>query len=201
MGSGIREARPEDAREILDIYAPFVLSSFTSFETTPPSAEEMAGRIAEANRSLAWLVFEEGGRVMGYACASRHRDRAAYQWSADVALYIREEARRRGVGTSMYSSLLALLRLLGLYNAVALIALPNPASVGLHESLGFVRVALYRNIGFKMGAWRDVGHWLLPLRPAEGAPAPLARPADLRGSPEWAEAIASGWGPKGPKSM
>ena len=190
MGARIREAALKDAPGILEIYAPIVESTAISFEIVPPTSAEIARRIEEANRFLAWLVFEDGGKVMGYAYANRHKERVAYQWSADVALYIHPEARRRGVGTALYHSLLGILRLLGLYKAVALIALPNPASVGLHESLGFQRVALYPHIGFKLGAWRDVGHWVLALRATDGPPSPLARPEDLRGSPEWEAAIA-----------
>lgn len=201
MNGTIREAVPSDANSVLAIYAPIVERTAISFEAVPPSVEEMGARIGEANRSLAWLVFEEGGTVRGYAYASRHKERAAYRWSAEVAVYLHPDARRRGVGTALYRSLLALLHLLGLHNAVALIALPNPASVGLHESLGFRRVALYRSIGYKLGAWRDVGHWQLSLRPSEGEPAPLLRPEDLRGTPDWEAAVASGRGWNGPQAM
>src|SRR5262249_33144374 len=144
------------AEPILAIYAPFCRETPISFETREPTTDEMRRRIAKTVKSLPWLVCEEGGLILGYAYASPHRERAAYGWSVDVSVYIREGLRRRGLGRALYTSLFAILQLQGFYNAVAGTALPNPGSVGLHQAMGFQPVGVYRNIGFKCGAWHDV---------------------------------------------
>jgi L-amino acid N-acyltransferase YncA len=192
MTARIRSATTEDAAQILEIYSPQVLHSTVSFELEPPSLQVMAVRISKVTASLPWLVLEEGGPVLGYTYATPFNERAAYGWSVDVAVYVRESARRRGAAAALYTSLLAALRLAGFRNAVAIIALPNDASVALHESLGFRPAGLYPRIGYKHGAWRDVGHWHLPLGPT-GDPPPA--PPDFRrwdGSPEMATALAAG---------
>ena len=192
MTARIRHATAEDAAQILEIYSPEVLHSTVSFELEPPSLPAMAERVAKVAASLPWLVLEEEGAVLGYAYAAPFNERAAYAWSVDVAVYVREAARRRGVAAALYGSLLAVLRLAGFRNAVAIIALPNEPSVALHESLGFSRVGLYPRVGYKHGAWRDVGHWLLTLGPEEGQP---PAPPDFRrwaGSAEMEAALASG---------
>lgn len=159
-----RLAEPSDARSILAIYTPIVTETIISFETEPPSLSEMRARIARGGERWPWLVHEESGEVVGFACSSPHRTRAAYRWSVDVSVYVRDDARRRGVATALYAELLASLKRKGYCNAYAGIALPNPASVALHESLGFKSVGVYRGVGFKLGAWRDVGWWGLRLQ-------------------------------------
>jgi phosphinothricin acetyltransferase len=163
----VRISRAADAAEVREIYRPFVEGSHTSFETVLPSAEEMARRIETIGETLPWLVLEDAGEVRGYAYATSHRARAAYQWCCETSVYVREGARRSGVGRTLYRALLALLRRQGYYNAYGVIALPNPASIGLHEALGFTKLTVYANIGFKDGAWRDVGWWHLILRPPD----------------------------------
>jgi L-amino acid N-acyltransferase YncA len=130
-----------------------------SFELEPPTVAEMERCIAATLAAFPWLVWEEGGRVAGYVYASRHKERAAYQWSVDVTAYVRADARGTGVGKTMYRALFDELTALGYHQAFAGIALPNAASVALHESLGFEALGVYRNVGFKLGAWRDVGWW------------------------------------------
>jgi L-amino acid N-acyltransferase YncA len=194
MSARIRLATFADAAQVLEIYAPHVSNSTVSFELEPPSLPAMTERIAKVTASLPWLVLEEEGAVLGYAYATPFNERAAYAWSVDVAVYVREAARRRGVAEALYTSLLAVLRLAGFRNAVAIIALPNDPSVALHESLGFRPVGLYPRIGYKRGAWRDVGHWLLSFGPTEGPP---PEPPDFRrwvGSQEMDAALASGLG-------
>ena len=176
--SAIRAARAEDAAQILEIYSPNVTDAFVSFELAPPALEEMRGRIAKTLASHPWLVHDEGGRILGYAYASRHRERAAYQWSADVSCYVRPEARGRGIGKSLYVDLLRRLEEQGFRNAYAGIALPNEASVRLHESVGFEPIGIYRGVGFKRGEWRDVGWWGRRLGEPERDPAP---PRPFRG--------------------
>lgn len=168
----IRIATPSDAEAITAIYAPIVRDTVISFELEPPSVDEMRGRIAATLATLPWLVSEdEAGAVDGYVYAGRHRERAAYQWAVDVSAYVREDARGRGVGKRLYTRLFEELVRLGHVQAFAGIALPNAASVALHESLGFVPLGVYRKVGFKHGAWRDVGKWQKELRTPDDSPA------------------------------
>ena len=168
----IRVARVEDAAEILAIYAPVVKTTAISFELEPPSLATIQQRVAAILQNHPWLVYEHQEHICGYAYASRHRDRAAYQWSTDVTIYVHPEWHRRGVGHALYTSLLAVLRLQGFFNAYAGITLPNPASVGLHESVGFQPLGVYREVGYKLGAWHDVGWWSLALHPKVPDPEP-----------------------------
>ena len=161
----IRSATAEDAGAILSIYAPIVEASPASFELETPSLAEMRRRISDAGDRYPWLVSKsEDGDVLGYAHASPHRTRPAYAWSVEVSVYVHEGRRRSGFGRALYESLLDTLTRQGYCNAYAGIVLPNPPSVGLHESLGFKPVGVYRGVGFKLGAWRDVGWWHYPLR-------------------------------------
>jgi phosphinothricin acetyltransferase len=187
----IRVASPDDALAILDIYAPFCEASPVSFETEAPSLEEMRGRITSVLDFFPWLVAEAEGRVLGYAYASRHRERAAYRWAADVSVYVRDDARCRGIGRALYTSLFAILRLQGIYNIHAGITLPNPASVALHETMGLRRLGVYESIGYKCSAWHDVGWWQLSLRSHDGPPAEPIAFELVRESPEWAAVL--GW--------
>jgi len=173
----IRLATLDDAAAVADIYRPYVESTVISFEVVPPSAEEMGTRMRSVLERFPWLVFEDGARVVGYAYASAHHARAAYQWSVDTAVYLHEDFHRRGIGRQLYSTLLPMLVRQGFVNAYAGITLPNAKSVGLHESLGFTPVGVYRHVGFKMGQWYDVGWWHRPLRPLPAQPDPPRRPA------------------------
>src|SRR5262249_21498110 len=128
----IRLATEGDAKAIARIYGPVVSATAISFELTPPTEAEMAGRVRSVLKYAPWLVAELEGEVRGFAYASRHRERAAYQWSVDVSAYIAETHRRHGLGRALYTSLFGLLRLQGFYAAHAGITLPNPGSVGLH---------------------------------------------------------------------
>jgi phosphinothricin acetyltransferase len=182
------EIRPadagRDAAACARIYAPYVTDSAISFEELAPDAEEMARRIRHVTALYPWLVAERDGAVAGFAYASQHRERASYRWAADVTVYLDPAHRRRGIGRALYEALFERLRAQGVYVAVAGITLPNPASVGLHEALGFELVGIYRNVGWKAGAWRDVGWWQLQLLPADGAPAEPGAPRSLAtGSP------------------
>lgn len=178
----IRLARPEDADAVQAIYAPIVRDTFISFETDPPDAAEMRARIARTLGHFPWLVYTDAAdRPIGYAYASRLRERAAYQWACEVTAYVHESARGQGVGRALYECLLAILKAQGYVSAFAGIALPNAASVALHESVGFRPLGTYRNVGFKLGAWRDVGWWQRPIVESPPAPdaAPLAFPLAL----------------------
>lgn len=147
-----------DAGPCAAIYAPFVKDSTVSFELEAPDAAEMARRIAEYGTSHAWLVAEAGGALVGYAYGSPHRTRAAYASSCDVGIYVAPSAARQGVGRALYGALLP--KLAETYHAAfAGIALPNEASIALHEAFGFTHLGTYREVGSKFGQWHDVGWW------------------------------------------
>jgi len=169
----IRDADPaRDAAACAAIYAPHVEGSPVSFEERAPDAGEMAVRIERYSRSHAWLVAEREWKVVGYAYATAFNERPAYRWSTSVSVYIAESARGAGVGRALYQALFERLRERGFRMACAGITLPNEASERLHESLGFERIGVNREIGFKEGAWRDVGWYQLELAPpAENPPA------------------------------
>jgi L-amino acid N-acyltransferase YncA len=189
----IRLARPSDGEAFAAIYAPFVTESATSFEMEPPSTSEMAARIEAGLAYAPWLAeVAADGALSGFAYASKHRDRAAYRWSVDTSIYLHERARRQGIGRRLYSVLFALLRVQGFHAAHAGISLPNPASVALHEAMGFVPVGVYRAVGYKLGAWHDVGWWQLELRARVGAPAPPLTFAEAQARPEWADIFSRG---------
>jgi phosphinothricin acetyltransferase len=186
----IRMARAEDAAQIAAIYAPYVTGAATSFELEPPDAVEMSARIESVLALTPWLVCAgDDGVLVGYAYAARHRERAAYRWSVDTTVYVRADRHRRGAGAALYRALFALLRLQGFYVAHAGITLPNAASVGLHEALGFRPVGVYPAVGWKLGAWHDVGWWHLPLQERPATPAPPLALAAARALPAWPAAL------------
>jgi phosphinothricin acetyltransferase len=178
----IRHADPaRDGAACAAVYAPYVLDSVASFEERAPDAAEMAERIGRVADRYPWLVSEQDGTVSGYAYATEHRSRAAYRWAADVAVYVAPDHHRRGIGRALYGTLFELLVRQRLQVAVAGITLPNDASVGLHEACGFKPIGVSRRIGWKAGAWWDVGWWELELTaPTDGPPPEPAPPAKLR---------------------
>ena len=168
----IRVATVADAAAIQAIYAPIVEQTAISFEVVAPTSAEIARRISKTLEAYPWLVWcDEQAVVQGYAYASQHRTRAAYQWSVDTTVYVANTAQRQGVGRALYQQLLAILRGLGYYSAYAGITLPNAKSVGLHEALGFMPVGVYRQAGFKHEHWHDVGWWQYQLKTGAQAPA------------------------------
>jgi L-amino acid N-acyltransferase YncA len=174
MASRIRHVSLSDAPAIQRIYAPYITDSVISFEMTPPDTAEMAQRIGSTIRQFPWLVFERDGDVLGYAYAGTHNPRVAYQWSANVSVYLDARIHRQGVGRALYTTLFDLLRRQRYVNAYAGITLPNEGSVGLHQAMGFVTVAVYPKVGFKFGKWWDTT-WL-HLRLAEGDAPPVGDP-------------------------
>ena len=163
----IRLASPKDAWQMLDIYGPVVLNTAISFEVETPTEEEFRRRIAATLHRLPWLACVCDDRVAGYAYAAPlPKQVAGYRWSVEISVYVGEEFRGRGVASSLYTSLLEGLRILGYFNAYAGISLPNPASVNLHERMGFKPVGVFPSVGFKLGRWQDVGFWRLTLQGA-----------------------------------
>ena len=156
MNTWIRSVDLTDAQAVQAIYAPFVLDSAISFETVVPDVIEIRRRIEAQRERYPWLVLEADRAVVGYAYASAHRTRQAYQWSVDVSVYVDRAVHRRGIGRALYVALFDFLRRQRFVNAYAGITLPNPSSVGLHESLGFEPVGVYRRVGFKFDRWHDV---------------------------------------------
>lgn len=153
------------------MYRPYVTDGAASFEQDPPHEQEIRRRMLAGPR-LPWLVAERGGVIVGYAYASRYRERPAYRWSVEVSVYLVSAEAGKGTGRALYERLLTAVRHLGYVEAFAAIALPNDASVGLHEAMGFVPVGVFHGVGFKHGRWHDVGWWQRtladrPVTPAE----------------------------------
>src|SRR5258705_7874189 len=175
--SVIRLAGDRDAGAIAEIYAPFVAADATSFETEPPSADEMRRRIAKTTVAYPWLVCDRDGVVTGFAYATQHRTRAAYQWCVETSVYVHPDFRHSGIARGLYTSLFAILAAQGFVNAYAGITLPNARSVALHEKLGFLPLAVYRGIGVKAGEWHEV-RWgdliVSKHRPVPQPPKPLS---------------------------
>jgi len=188
----IRMAREADAAAIRAIYGPFCTATSVSFELEPPSEDEIASRVRSVTAGYPWLVLDDDGAVAGYAYAGRHSERAAYGWSVDATVYVAPSHLRRGVARALYTTLFELLRQQGFFKAHAVIALPNPGSIALHEAMGFASVGVYRGVGYKLGAWRDVAHYQLALQPERQNPDPPASPARLLDSPGWTDAVSRG---------
>lgn len=159
----LRPCSPADAASIATIYNHYVRETVVTFEEAPISANDMAQRIADVTDRLPWLVWEEDARVVGYACATPWKVRAAYRHSVESSIYLAPEATGRGIGKRLYAALIADLRERGLHCVIGGAALPNAASVALHESLGFTKVAEFRQVGYKFNRWIDVAYWELLL--------------------------------------
>lgn len=159
----IRCATVEDAGAICSIYNPYVTGTTVTFEEEAVTVDAMRARIAEVNAIFLWLVFEEHGEIGGYAYATRWRARAAYRYSAEITVYLAPRFQGRGIGTQLYAELIARLEAQGVHQVIGGVALPNPASVALHERLGFRKVAHFAEVGRKFDRWIDVGYWQLAL--------------------------------------
>jgi len=163
----IRAATPDDAASIAAIYAPHVLTGTASFEIDPPDARAMRTRMAASDGLYPWLVATQGdatsGGVIGYAYASKFRDRPAYRYVCESSIYLTDASSGSGVGRLLYEALVDTLRAQGFVHAIGAITLPNDRSIRLHEAVGFRRAGVYREVGFKHGQWIDVGFWQVQL--------------------------------------
>lgn len=177
----LRVATPEDAAAVADIYRPYVEETAVTFEETPPDADETAAKIEETLATYPWFVAERDGRVVGYAYAGRLRERPAYRWTTELSVYLDRERRGEGVGAALYRALLATLERQGFASAYGVVTLPNPESVGFHEALGFERVGVLPESGYKLGEWHDVAWYERRLgeqRDDPAAPTPFAECRD-----------------------
>ncbi len=166
----LRLASSKDAAALLEIYAPFVLEDATSFEIQLPSVEEFSRRISEISEKFPWIVIERDSQIVGYAYASAYRSRCAYEWSTESSVYVRKGFERQGLGKILYESLFETLKTQGVVNVFAGITLPNESSVKFHESMGFKNVGIFKDVGFKLNQWRDVGWWELQFPKPPQAP-------------------------------
>ncbi|HFU4466568.1 TPA: N-acetyltransferase family protein [Streptococcus suis] len=152
----IRSARLEDAADLVAIYAPYVEKTAITFETQVPTVSEFASRIEKTLGKFPYLVAVEEGKILGYAYASTYYARAAYDWTVELSVYIQQEARGKGIGSMLYDALEEDLTARGFKNFLACIALPNPASISLHEKRGYERVAHFKKVGYKFETWHDI---------------------------------------------
>lgn len=185
----VRLATPDDGAACALIYAPYVLDTAVSFEIVPPNGAEMAARITRTLERTPWVVVELDGVVRAYAYGTRHRDRAAYDWTVETTVYVDRDFTRGGLGRIAMSAVLAVLRLQGAHLAVAGITPPNPGSIGLHEALGFERVGTFEGIGWKFGQWHGVEWMALELGPRDEPPTPLVPLPQLAAGPELEAAL------------
>jgi L-amino acid N-acyltransferase YncA len=189
MSFRIRLAGKSDAAAVRAIYAPIVKDTAISFEYRPPSVEEMQNRISETIQNYPFLVAERDRNVLGYAYATAHRKREAYRWACEVSVFVDQAHRRSGVARSLYGPLLRILHLQGFCTAFAVITIPNPPSIAFHESMGFGHVATFKDIGFKLGYWRDTGWWRLELQGRPARPAPPRPLPEVAGTAHFRKAL------------
>jgi L-amino acid N-acyltransferase YncA len=159
----LRICTPSDAAQICEIYNYYVRETVITFEESTVTDADMAQRITDVTVRLPWLVWETDGAIIGYAYAAPWKSRAAYRHSVESSVYLAPQATGRGLGSQLYAALIAELRRRGLHCVIGGAALPNPASVALHEKLGFRKVAQFPQVGFKFGQWVDVAYWELIL--------------------------------------
>lgn len=166
----IRLATIDDSASILRIYTPFITDTIITFEYTVPSITEFKERMAHIQASYPWLVCEINNIIAGYAYASRFREREAYKWSVDFAIYIDPEYQGKNIGKALYYALSEALKLQGYYNAYAGVTIPNVKSEGLHEAFGFHSIGTYHNVGYKFGGWHDVRWYEINLKEHQKSP-------------------------------
>ena len=167
-----RFAAPADSAALLKIYGEYLDTPIT-FECALPSEAEFAGRIAAVGREYPYLVCLEKGRIVGYAYAHRQAERAAYQWNAELSVYLDRSCTSRGLERRLYGALIDILRLQGIRTVYGCVTVPNEKSEGLHAALGFARVATFHAAGFKAGAWHDVAWFEKAIAPYDADPSPI----------------------------
>jgi phosphinothricin acetyltransferase len=172
-------ATTDDSESILKIYAPYIENTSYTFETEVPTIDAFKERISSYLHNWPWLVCEIDGTIAGYAYGTKHRERVAYQWSIESSVYVRDDYHRMGVAEALYTALINILKLQGFRNLYAVINLPNDKSVSFHEKLGFEYFATYKNVGYKLGRWKNVGWWQLQLNEYSMDPEPPIKFPDM----------------------
>lgn len=168
----LRFAAPADSGALLAIYGQYIDTPVT-FEYVLPSGEEFARRVEDISRDYPYLVCEDGGKLVGYAYAHRQMERAAYQWNAELSVYLDREYTARGLGKKLYGCLMELLRLQGVRTVYGVVTVPNEKSEGLHRAMGFHTMGVCRSTGYKSGAWHDVALFEKAIAPYDRDPAPF----------------------------
>lgn len=175
----IRLIEPDDINEVFSIYCYYIENTVISFEIVPPALSEFTTRVITISNNYPWLVYVKDNKIIGYAYGSKHREREAYQWSADVSVYLHKEATGKGIGTKLYKALFTLMENLGYYNLYAGISLPNEKSIRIHEKFGFSLIGIYKKVGFKFNRWIDVGWWVKSIKSNTVPPEPPIPIKDL----------------------
>lgn len=156
----IRPAKSSDAKSIADIYNHYIINSTATFEEEQVTGDDIKKRISETqNLKLPWLVYEDGGKAIGYAYASKWKGRCAYRYSVEITVYLHPDAGGKGLGTQLYRQLFQELKALGYHVVIGGITLPNPASIALHEKMGLTHMGTFKDVGYKFEQWIDVGYW------------------------------------------
>ncbi len=159
----IRHVKPSDAKKICSIYNEYIKNSRVTFEETPKTVDEIASRIETITESYPWIVYEENGNVIGYTYASKWKERSAYRYTVETAIYLDSRHHGKGIGTKLKGSMIDELRQRSFHSVISGIALPNPASIALCEKFGFKKIAHFKEVGFKFNKWVDVAYWQLLL--------------------------------------
>ena len=173
MSRYIRLARESDAEELLEIYRPYVETTSITFETEVPTVEEFAGRIRDTLTKFPYLVIEEDGAILGYAYAHPFHQRAAYGWTVESSVYVRQDVRHGHVGSLLYQALMERLERQGVRNVCAVVTVPNEPSMAFHARMGFTSAGILPNFGYKMGEWHGVEYLYRQLGPTGEPPKPL----------------------------
>lgn len=169
----LRQARPEDAEAVLEIYAPYIKNTNITFEYEVPSLPAFRERMEGIVEGYPYLVCEIDGVMAGYAYAHRYKERAAYQWDAELSVYLREEYARRGIGRAFYTALMEILKEQNVRNVYGIVTSPNPPSEALHTAMGFRLFGVSRKTGYKMGKWIDVSGFERPIGDPDSPPGRL----------------------------
>lgn len=166
----IRNIKSADIISVLNIYAPFIANSTVTFENEIPNIDSFTNRIEHYVALFPWLVADVDGKISGYAYASKYRDREAYQWMVECSIYLDPDFAGKGIAKNLYNALFEILKIQGIYKVFAVIGLPNLKSVSFHEKMGFTWFATYKNVGYKLGKWLNVGWWELILSEPKDTP-------------------------------
>ena len=169
----IRDACQADIAEMLRIYVPFIKNTVVTFEYEVPTAQHFGARVKKYQREFPWLVADHHGEIAGYAYATKYRERIAYQWVAEVSIYMDNSFHGKGIARTLYTALLEILGLQGIYRVYAVIGLPHPQSIRFHEKMGFKYFATYKNTGYKLGRWCDTGWWECVIKSSDTKPLPI----------------------------